>query len=116
MRQNVLRVVRILIFIDQDVLKALLQLCENIRMVAQRMAGAKQQIIKIQRVVRLQKVLIFQENARNCLFIKARRALANPSAVTSWFLALLIVPCTTDGAKFVVETSSDLIASLRILV
>jgi len=78
MRQNVLRVVRILIFIDQDVLKALLQLCENIRMVAQRMAVRSSKSSKSSGVVRLQKVLIFQENARNCLFIKARRGAGEP--------------------------------------
>ena len=74
MGQNVLCVVRILIFIDQDVLKFLLKLLENLRMIAKHIRRPQQQIIKIEGIILLQELLVIAVHPGDALALKIVRA------------------------------------------
>ena len=80
-RNHILGVIRILIFIDQHILKPILQLAQNLRMIPERLGGFQQQIVKIQGAVGRQQLLIFcidagdglGEKVPGALRIKVRR-------------------------------------------
>jgi hypothetical protein len=61
--EEILRVVGVLIFVDENVLESLLKLGEHVGMIAQRQDRAKEQVVEIQRVVLLQEILIFLVHA-----------------------------------------------------
>jgi hypothetical protein len=89
--QDVLRVIRILVFVDADVLKPLLKLGKDIRVIAHRMGDAQQQIVEIQGVARHQQFLILRINARHLPLIEILRLGCKRFGGFSSFCALLMV-------------------------
>ena len=75
MGQHILGVVGVLIFVDQQVLKTILQFPQHVRVIAQGMGGAQEKIVEIQGVVGVQKLLILGVNPRDRPLIKIARLL-----------------------------------------
>ena len=72
---QVLGAVRILIFVDHDVLEALLVFFEHLGMSIEQPDGAHQQIVEVQRVVLLQERVVAQPDLRRQLLVVGARRL-----------------------------------------
>src|SRR5689334_20890241 len=69
-RDHVLRVIRVLVLVDEDVLKSLLQLSEQSWMIAHCQGRSQEKIVEIQGVILPEKLLIFRVHARDGPLIK----------------------------------------------